>query len=164
MAVSTEAPTAPLPHSLDTAYLTISETAETLGVNPRTVRRWIKRENQEPGAGMPAEQRECPGGYEWAIPAEEVAKRLPKSSEIVPLEVARLDKALDSLESLSNLPDIVQDIVMGAVEGVVNPIVQQQEQQTEELHRIRELLTPPPGEPRPQAWHKRAWQWLRGGR
>ena len=149
MAVSTEAPTAPLPHSLDTAYLTISETAEMLDVNPRTVRRWIKREKQEPGAGIRAEQRECPGGYEWAIPAEEVAKRLPKSSEIVPMEVARLDKVLDNLESLSNLPDIVQDIVKGAVQGIVSPIVQQQEQQTKELQRIVELLTPAPP---PRRW------------
>ena len=119
---------------IDIAYLTISETAERLGVNPRTVRRWIQR------GDLPAHKQNYPGGFQYAIPASEVDKRLPTDSSIVPAMPPELDRALATLESMSTWIDTVRGNIQGAVQGIVTPIVQGQTQQTEELRRLREEL------------------------
>jgi len=115
---------------MDTAHLSIAEAAQKLRVNPRTVRRRIKQ------GKLPAQKQDYPGGFQYAIPASEVEKLLVQSTDILPVAVHRLDKALHTLESMSNILDAVQDNVQKAVQG----IVQAQERQTEEIKGLRAEL------------------------
>ena len=45
MAVNTERPSSPLPHSLDTLHLTIADLADRAGAHPNTVRKLLKAGN-----------------------------------------------------------------------------------------------------------------------
>ena len=157
MAVSTDTPTAPLPHVLHTAHLTIAEAANRLRVHPRTVRRWVK------SGDLPAQKQACTGGFQYAIPASEVDKRVPESTDILPIGALGLDKGLNTLESLSNTLSNIQDNIQGAVQEIVKPIVQGQQELIAEVRGLREDLKQREEAPKPRPWYKRLWQRSKGG-
>lgn len=136
---------------MDTAHVTIAEAAKRLSVNPRTIRRHIK------AGKLPAQRQDYPGGFQYAIPASEVDKLLAQSTDIVPVAAQGLDKALHTLESMSNILGTVQDNVQGAVQGIVEPIVQAQERQTEEIKGLRAELQEIAGllqQPKKSLWQR----------
>lgn len=178
MAVNTDTPTAPLPHPSptpepDRIELTVNQAAKELQRSPRTVRRLAAKGKLVARKVIREDNR-----AEWLIDADSVrtvAADYAADTAAVSNR-GQVSVLADHIKSLREEQGHVAALLADRLEKVeravraLPPASDHKDQLTQLVERvdelgaqIEELLTPAPEEPKPRAWHTRAWQWLQGG-
>lgn len=149
MAVSTDTPTAPLPHRLDAVKLTVTEAAQVYGVHSKTIRRRIKR------GELQAQKVKTPQGYEWEVAVQQ-ADMPPEETAIV-----RSEPVQAALESLSSIMDNRLDAVQEAAHADAQAQLQAIERGFAAV--VEELRLQRQADQNKMPWWSWRWPWRTGG-